>query len=176
MAEQTFGIASAGVALVSDAAYRKAAAAIIERAKFHCLAMVFIVDPDPIEDEKLSVDSLLQDLAAAAWRGVDARLIVGGSRENRDILDGCLLARSRAISLGAPARLLAATEQRSVHTKMLVTDNRVLLGSHNWSPGALGGQRQDSVLVEDSALAAFLISRFEQQWVNARAEGFDVPR
>lgn len=176
MAEQTIGIRNAKTALVSDESYFKAAIATIERSVHHCLAMVFIVDPDPINDDKLRVDALLRELAAAAWRGVDARLIIGGSRDNRDILDGCLLARSRANALGVPARLLAATEQRSVHTKMLVADERVLLGSHNWSPGALGGQRQDSVLVEDGTLSALLASRFEQQWVYAKAEGFDVPR
>ncbi len=53
MPEQSIGVAPAGAALVSDQSYHAAATAMIERSVHHCLAMVFIVDPDPVEDEKL---------------------------------------------------------------------------------------------------------------------------
>ena len=176
MAEPAFGTGAAAAALVPDATYAGTAAALIRGTRHHCLGLLFIVDPDPIEDQHLRVDGLLHELAAAAWRGVDARLIVGGSRSNGRILDAALLARARAQALDVPCRLVAAVEQRSHHAKMLVADDRCLLGSHNWSPGALGGQTQDSVLIEDPAFAAYLASRFETQWAAARAEGFDVPR
>ncbi len=51
----------------------------------------------------------------------------------------------------------------------------MLLGSHNWSPGALAGQIQDSILIRDMALAGYFVTRFEAQWSIAREEGFDAP-
>ena len=176
MADPTLGLHDALTALVPDAAYAGVATAMIRAARGHCMATVFIVDPDPIEDDALVVDALLGDMADAAWRGVDTRLVIGGSRENGDILDACLLARSRAQTLGVPCRMVAATDQRSTHIKMLVADDHVLLGSHNWSPGALAGpQRQDSVLVTHGGFAGFGVGRILEQWAIARAEGFDVP-
>ena len=175
MANQTFGVEGAQAALVPDSAYGDVAATVIDGARHHCLAMLFIVDPDPNEDEALRVDGLLQRLAVAAWHGLDTRLLIGGSRGNGRILDGALVARARAQALGLPSRMVAAVEQRSNHAKILVADDRCLLGSHNWSPGSLGGQTQDSVLVRHAAIAAYFASRFEAHWDTARAEGFDVP-
>lgn len=175
MANQSFGVEGAQAALVVDSAYSDVAKTVIDVARHHCLAMLFIVDPDPTEDEALRVDDLLQCLAVAAWQGVDTRLLVGGSRGNGRILDGALVARARAQALGVPSRMVAAVEQRSNHAKILVADDRCLLGSHNWSPGSLGDQTQDSVIVSHPVIAAYFASRFESHWEGARAEGFDVP-
>lgn len=168
-------LAAARAALVPDDVYRTVAASLVNGAAGHCLASLFIVDPNPLEDSDLVVDALLHDMAGAAWRGADSRLLIGGSRDNARIRDACLLARARAQELGLPARLLAATDHRSDHAKIVVADDAVLLGSHNWSPGALTDQTQDSVLIRDAALAGWFTTRFEALWAVARAEGFDAP-
>ncbi len=175
MPDQTPFVETATAALVPDQSYRDVVSGLITRAANHCLASLFIVDPDPLSDTDLVVDALLHDLAGAAWRGADARLLIGGSRGTARIRDVCLLARARAQSLGIPTRLLAATEQRSDHAKIVVADDAVLLGSHNWSPGALTGQTQDSTLIRNTALAGYFVTRFETQWLIAREEGFDAP-
>ncbi len=174
MAEQTIGVAPAGAALVSDDDYAAVAHAFLRASQRFCFCTLFIVDTDPAEDTDLKVDSLLQELAALAWRGTDARLLIGGSRDNTRIRDVCIAARSRARQLGIPARLMAASAVRSVHSKILVAEGRCLLGSHNWSPGALGGQRQDSVLISNPEFAAYFASRFQERWALAREDGFDV--
>ncbi|MEO1244211.1 MAG: phospholipase D-like domain-containing protein [Pseudomonadota bacterium] len=174
MAEQTIGVAPAGVALASDGDYADVARAFIQSAVHYCHCLLFIVDTDPADDDKLLVDGLLHELAALAWRGTDTKLLIGGSRDNTRIRDACLASRARALELGVPARLVAATSQRSVHSKILVSDTRCLLGSHNWSPGALGGQRQDSVLVDNAELAAYFASRFTERWATGKEDGFDV--
>jgi len=176
MADPSIGVMGARGQLVSDQSYLASATAMIAGARSVAMAMVFIVDPDPIEDTKLAVDGLLHTMAEAQWRGLSTRLIVGGSRVNGAIQEACMMARDRAQQLGVPCRLVSAKEQQSVHTKILVADDYVLLGSHNWSPGALGGsQTQDSVLVKDAALSGFFVSRILMQWTTAREEGFDVP-
>lgn len=174
MDDARVGVRNASTALVSDSDYPEIASQLVAGAQRHCVSSVFIVDPDPIEHDWYLVDRLLQLLAGAAWRGVDTRLLIGGSRRNPQIRDACVLARERAQSLDVPTRLLAATEQRSDHAKIMVADDHVLLGSHNWSPGAFGGQTQDSLLIDSAPLAASLISRFEQRWSIGREEGFDV--
>lgn len=174
MTDQSIGVIDAVAALVSDKHYVGDARSLIQSAERHCLCMIFIVDTDPAEDDELAVDGLLSELAAAHWRGVDARLVIGGSRDNFEIRDACLASRERAKMLGVPTRLVAATDQRSVHSKFIVSDDHCLLGSHNWSPGAFGGQLQDSVMVKSKELSAYLLSRFEGHWADGSEEGFDV--
>lgn len=177
MSHPLLGLGSVQVALVHDASYGSVARSLVASSVHHCLCALFIVDPDPTNDDDLRVDGLLREMASAAWRGVDARLLIGGSRENPNIRDATLTARARAQRLGVPTRLLAANgDARSNHGKWLVADEQVLLGSHNWSPGALTDQRQDSVVVRDEGFASVLVDRFEQQWSLGREEGFDVSR
>ena len=168
------GVGEARVSLVYDDVYFDAALELIRGAVHFCRCVIFIVDLSPHEPEADRVDALLRELGAATWRGVDARLLVGGSRSNRSILDAALAARRRAQGLGVDARLGAARPGRSEHSKFVVADGAVLLGSHNWSPGAMSGQVQDSVIVEHEGVAAHLIDRFDLQWPLAEGLGFDV--
>ena len=172
MPKQRVGVVGAQAAFVFDDAYAEVALAMIDAAKQRCAASVFIVDPDPDEDAGLLVDSLLLALAAATWRGVSVQLIVGGSLVNVRIRSACLLAMRRAAQLGIDCRLGAVQQARSDHAKVLVADDKVLLGSHNWSPGALTDQTQDSVIIHDAALASHHHSRFAQRWADI-GEGSD---
>jgi len=120
------------------------------------------------------VDRLMVELSAASWRGVDTRLVVGGSRENARIRGAALLASARARALGIPVHLAAARRDSSSHLKLLLVDDSVLTGSHNWAAGMLGGQIQDSVLVESPTVAEVLTDVFETQWTDTTGETFDV--
>ena len=165
MKSYPIGVHGASCALVADQHYAEIVSRLIHSAEHYCLCCLFIVDPDPLDDLELRVDRVLLDLASAVWRGVDARLLIGGSRENWRIRDATLVAHQRARQYGIDSRLMAPnTEQRSIHDKWLVVDDDVLLGSHNWSGGAFSGQVQDSVLVRNTDLAAYFVHRFEQRW------------
>jgi len=118
------------------------------------------------------VDSVLTEIRNAIWRGVDARILIGGSRTNFNIARLSDAARTRALELGIPCRLLTSTNIRGSHTKMVIADKWVLTGSHNWSGGAFTDQTQDSLIIESDALSAYLSKLFEEQW--NRAEIFDV--
>jgi phosphatidylserine/phosphatidylglycerophosphate/cardiolipin synthase-like enzyme len=54
--------------------------------------------------------------------------------------------------------------------KLVVADDHVLTGSHNWSGGAFEGQVQDSVMVTSPDLAAYLSAVFETQWSAAAGD------
>jgi phosphatidylserine/phosphatidylglycerophosphate/cardiolipin synthase-like enzyme len=162
---------SAHVALLADGAYEPAMRGLADHAWRRLLCSVFIVDITPEIRQEFRVDELLLRLAAAAWRGVDVRLLIGGARDNIAIAESAAAARERASRLGVAARWLTSHPVRGSHCKLVIADDRVLTGSHNWSPGALSGrsQTQDSVLVDSSDLAALLAARFEDQWQRAEA-------
>jgi phosphatidylserine/phosphatidylglycerophosphate/cardiolipin synthase-like enzyme len=163
------GIEGAEVALVADQEYFTTVTRLIEGSRKRCLCSMFIADLRSVKDKKVLVDRLLLQLQAAVWRGADTRLLLGGSRDNFEIARVVLTTKLRADRLAIPSRLMAARNVRGTHMKLIVADNRVLTGSHNWSFGAFTDQTQDSVLLESSALAARLAAFFEDQWV--RAEG-----
>lgn len=161
------GVRGVTVSPVPDGDYAGVAAHLIATARARCWLGVFILDPRTGDGARASVDTLVDQLRAAAWRGVDVRVLIGGSRTNLEIAEtaryGCDVCRS----LGLEARWLTATDVRGSHAKVLLTDRHVLVGSHNWTNGALSGQVQDSVAIESAALAATLAGDFSVRWNEA---------
>lgn len=167
MSSDSVGVKQARVRLLPDNSYRPALNSAVQNAFRRVLCSIFIVDVSPGRDRTLMVDSLLVELGAAKWRGADVRLLIGGSRTNFDIAQLAVAARTRAQSLRIPCRALMALPVRGSHSKMVITDDTVFLGSHNWSPGAFSNQVQDSISIESKALSAVLSDLFEMQWKRA---------
>ena len=165
------GVSPAKVALVPDSSYYDTILSLASRAAQRLLCSVFIVDITLTADRGLHIDTLLEHLACAAWRGADTRLLIGGSRDNIALAEAADAARARALAHGIPSRWLTSSTVRGSHAKLVVADDTILTGSHNWSPGALSGNRQtqDSVLVDSRDLAALSAMRFEEQWLRAEA-------
>jgi phosphatidylserine/phosphatidylglycerophosphate/cardiolipin synthase-like enzyme len=163
-----------GACIVADGDYHQTVLQLLRRSVGRCLCSVFIVDHDLRDDAQLRVDGVLVELASAAWRGVDAKLLIGGSRRNREIRSAALLAWARARELGIDTRLAAASKNNESHAKLVITDRHVLMGSHNWSRGMFGSETQDSVLLESPALAAALGTYFSGTWTRAARDEYDV--
>jgi phosphatidylserine/phosphatidylglycerophosphate/cardiolipin synthase-like enzyme len=161
------GVTAGTARLVPDDAYPSTLLTLVAGAQLRCLCSIFLVDLTPLRDRKLIVDGVLRELAAAAWRGVDVRLLIGGSRDNIEIAEASDVARARALQLGLDCRWATSSPIRGSHAKLAVIDDEVLTGSHNWSVGAFTGQTQDSVRVSSPALAACLTDLFERQWAAA---------
>ena len=161
------GVTDVPVALVSDGEYLPALLGLIAHARARIDCSLFMVDLAPGPDGRLAADDVLHALAGAAWRGVRVRLLLGGSRENLEILQATTTAWLRARALGLDARLLAARPRRGSHVKLVIADERVLTGSQNWSHGAFFEQTQDALLVDSAALAAQLGVLFAGQWQRA---------
>lgn len=158
------GVTAAKIRSVFDEDYLPTLKWMIENCLHRFWMSVFIVDLSPDRDKQLLVDSILLEARNAVWRGVDVRLLVGGSRTNFDIARLSDAARSRALSLRIPCRWLTSQKERGSHVKMAIADNLVLTGSHNLSFDDLQKATQDSLLVESAALSAYLSSIFESQW------------
>jgi phosphatidylserine/phosphatidylglycerophosphate/cardiolipin synthase-like enzyme len=168
-------VPDARVSAVPDEQYGPVCRDLIRAARRRCLCSVFIVDTWPWRDNDLVIDALLIDLASTAWRGADVRLLIGGSRSNLQLAEVAAAARARARELGIACRWLTSVPgRRGSHVKLVIADDDVLTGSHNWSSGAFEGQTQDSVHVRSAALAAYLADTFEQQWRRTPAEAAHV--
>lgn len=164
-----YGLPTARVALVTDGNYGDIFLGVAASARRRLLCSVFIVDVTPTIERAVPIDGFLATIAEAVWRGLDARLLIGGSRDNIALAEAAEAGRARARALGIPVRWLTSYNVRGSHAKLVVADDEVLTGSHNWSAGAVSGTRQtqDSVLVRSPELAALLAARFEGQWLRA---------
>lgn len=160
--------------IIADAAYYSCALKLIRSCRHQCFSSMFIIDHALGTDRMLQIDTLLVELASAHWRGVETHLLIGGSRTNSRIRGSALLAQSRARELGINTRLASAVKNSPSHVKLLIADDWVLTGSHNWSRSMFGGQIQDSVLIQSITLAETLRGYFELQWEKIIPEGYDV--
>lgn len=166
--------ADVGVTRVSDGEYYPAVMRMVRDSRGQCLCSIFIVDHDLNGDPEIRVDRLLVELACATWRGVETKLLIGGSRRVAEIRGASLLAWARAQELGIEARLAAAVTDDASHVKLVVTDTHVLTGSHNWSRGMFGAETQDSVLLKSPALAAAMRTYFLKQWRAVAADEYQL--
>ncbi len=138
---------------------------LIDKSTRVVAATVFIVDPRPETDPGARVPLLLDALARARWRGVDARLLVGASRETPGIELANRVARAYAERIGVPCRqYVPGRGTKSLHAKYLVADDQVVVGSHNWSHQSLQLDSELSVAVRSPDLATALGERFLQDW------------
>ena len=166
-ASSPVGILSASVSLVSDDDYYDTLRQLFEHATRCCLASVFIVDLNAHNDPEIKVLQILRLLQDATWRGVEVKLLIGGSRENLAIAEACHISLDFAGSLDIDCRLLTSEERRGSHSKLVIVDDYVLSGSHNWSQSAISDQIQDSLLVKSPSLAAYMSTMFYHQWERA---------
>ncbi len=160
------GVVGGSCTAVLDNEYPEALLTLIRNARRRCLCSVFIVD---FVGEYRTFSSLLDALEERVWLGVDVRIVIGGSRENYAIAERSASARAIFADRGIPCRWLAAGPgRRGSHAKLVVADDHVLVGSHNWSPGAFAGQVQDSIRVASPSLAAYLAGFVNEQWLRAK--------
>jgi phosphatidylserine/phosphatidylglycerophosphate/cardiolipin synthase-like enzyme len=162
--------ASPKVALISDRRYPKILRGMIQRARRRVWASVFIIDVNPAADPGHAVLDILQEMAAAQWRGSDVRLIANGSRTNFAIAEAVATAVAVARQLNLPTRWLGARDRRGSHAKYVIADDEVLIGSHNWSPSGFLGSVQDSAWLRSPSLSAYLCALFAAQWQRPHRE------
>ena len=160
----------AGPWLIPDRDYLSFVGRLFAGAERRCLASLFLVDGAPWRDREFVMDGILVALAEASWRGVDARLLVGGSRSSAMMLQVAEAARKRARILRVPCRWLTSIPKLAGHAKVVIADNHVLVGSHNWSSRPFEREAPDSVCVSSVSLSHLLDKRFRQQWQTAGEE------
>jgi phosphatidylserine/phosphatidylglycerophosphate/cardiolipin synthase-like enzyme len=140
------------------------------------LVAVFIIDPRPEEDASGTVRLVLDALVRARWRGVDVRVLVGGSSRTPAIELAGRVARGYLQSRGVPCRQFVGRRgETSLHSKYVVADDAVVVGSHNWTRRALVSDDELSLAVTSPPLAAALRVVFERDWGRAGGASDGAP-
>jgi phosphatidylserine/phosphatidylglycerophosphate/cardiolipin synthase-like enzyme len=150
--------------LLSDGNYVPFALRTFGASRSRILVSIFIIDPRVGNAPEPHVYNLLTACRDAMRRGADVRILIGGSRRNHVIGASAQLAWDLCLALGLDARWLTAMETRGSHTKLVVADDTVIVGSHNWSAGAFDGQCQESIAIRSPSLAAVCARTFEKLW------------
>jgi phosphatidylserine/phosphatidylglycerophosphate/cardiolipin synthase-like enzyme len=155
--------------LLQDRDYGPALRQSVQSSARRCLCSLFIIDLKARCSGHCAAE-VVDDLEDAVWRGVDVRVLIGGSRSTFAIAEAAAIAVEHLTARGIPARWLTAERGvRGSHAKTVVADETVLLGSHNWSPGSFNRDTQDSVRIASAPLAEFLAIDFESRWLDAGA-------
>jgi phosphatidylserine/phosphatidylglycerophosphate/cardiolipin synthase-like enzyme len=162
--------ADAGVRLVADAEYMDELLALVRAAQQRVWCSVFLIDVTSAYDEPQRVMLVLRELVAARWRGCDVRLVIGGSRTDVSLAVHAAAALRVARRLGVPARWSTEHDRRGSHVKCVLADDRVLMGSHNWTPGAFTTEVEDSLLIHSRDLAAPIAELLIAQWLRAKEQ------
>lgn len=100
-------------------------------------------------------------LAAAHRRGARVRILLDPHQ------DGNPAARALLAAAGVEARFYQAPRGTKLHAKVLRVDDRLLVGSANWTLNGLGVNHELDVEVKDSALAGAFHRTFDADWARS---------
>ena len=119
----------------------------------------------------MRVRLLLKSLARAVWRNVDVRVLVGTS-DAKVIQVANSTAYSTLEYYGVPVRRFLSQYAQSLHSKSVIVDDQlVVAGSHNWSPGAAESHDEDSLAVFSRELNLLLRDEFSVNWLSSAGAG-----
>ncbi|MBM4370970.1 MAG: hypothetical protein FJ098_04910 [Deltaproteobacteria bacterium] len=152
---------SEGVAAVLGGAYLPTLRSLVAGAREELLAVHFELNDDDLGD------AVVEELAAAAGRGVRVRVLLEGDVDANTSRVAELRGRGVEAKLDGPARY--------THAKLVVVDRRAaLLGSTNWSWMSVHRNNEADVLVTDPVLAGFFAQVAGTLWA-APAAAVDAP-
>lgn len=135
----------------------------IHQARKRIWGSIFVVDARLHADPARCVRTLLDTLAAAGKRGVDLRLLIGSSTSSAAIFVANATSAMVMQDLGIPVKSFNAG--KSGHSKyLLIDDDWVLLGGHNWTGGSLERHIDSSVALRSPALRSTLAREFSGHW------------
>ena len=126
---------------------------------------------DRILVQQVEVESrdgrLLRAVLRAADRGVTVRVHLSDGwyvAEDNAALAGWLNRRAEAAGWDLEARVDESAGYEKVHTKGVVVDDTVVLGSLNWANAAADENREVLVALEGEAAAGYYADVFESDW------------
>lgn len=127
-------------------------------------ATIFIVNPIVKDDEYRAIRTFLKTLNYAQWKNVDVRILLGTSAAS-DIQIANDTAYQYLVNLEIPVRRFVG---KSLHSKyVIIDDDIIVVGSHNWTPGAVSSHNEDSIVLYSKELNIILCEEFLINWEEA---------
>jgi phosphatidylserine/phosphatidylglycerophosphate/cardiolipin synthase-like enzyme len=128
-------------------------------------ASIFIVNVKRADDPRREVRSLLHELSDARRRGIDVRVLVGDAADNLSLHETNLVARTFMRTLHIPTTRPRMPDRSGSHDKYVIIDDELLiLGSHNWTDTAFNRSTEDSLAVYSRDLVRMQETEFLSQW------------
>jgi len=140
----------------NDRAYEPVAHDLLAGANHRVRLVMFLVQ------DTWPVTELVADLEAAAGSGIDVRVLLDEEGSGVQSVVDALNAAGVQASLDSP--------RTTTHNKLLVVDDEVLVGSHNWTGSALQYNHEDSVLVHSAAVADAYATYADALWADSDAD------
>jgi phosphatidylserine/phosphatidylglycerophosphate/cardiolipin synthase-like enzyme len=138
----------------------------VERAAARLDAAMFIVGLGSATRAQERVQDVLDAVIRARYRGVECRVLVNdfGGELSQPTLNR--VAAHYLRDAGVAVRLYTSDRHPSVHSKYLLVDADVaIVGSGNWSGGALAANLEASLRVVSEPLVRTLRRRFDVDWL-----------
>jgi phosphatidylserine/phosphatidylglycerophosphate/cardiolipin synthase-like enzyme len=150
--------------LLPDERYIVAVSRLIASANKSVHVIMYVAKYDPKQSaEEDPANKLLELLASAKRKGLDVRVVVDDvTRQSYPETIDFLKSRNVPVRLDPKASV-------TTHAKVVIVDGEwVVIGSHNWSESALKENREYSVLIRSSDIAADVKDYFEELWNGGR--------
>lgn len=137
----------------------------VRQARRRIWASIFIVDVSRVGDPNRDVRKLLKEIAYARFRGLDVRILTGDSNTTVSIKQINMIARKFMWIRAVNARRYRPLEKSSTHDKFVIIDEDiVILGSHNWTDRAFNHNEEDSLGIRSANLARLMEPEFLPNW------------
>lgn len=160
---ETITVSESAIEFLPDVKYYERLLDLLPRANRSVYVVMFVMKYDPREPRD-PVNNLLNLLADLKRRGVDVRIIVDD--ETYESYPATIeFLKNNTI----PVKL-DESRGRTTHSKIvIIDDDYVFLGSHNWTESALTRNHETSLLVRSRELVSRLKEYFNNIWNNGRA-------
>lgn len=166
-----------GAEWLFDEQYVALVRACLIRARRRVLVQQFLIDARPDDDLHGEVRHMLHALADAAHRGLDVRILLAQVVVDRPFpVDINEPAARFLIKRGVRVRRFPE-KLRQLHTKALVVDDQIVIaGSHNWTAGSFRINSETSVAIMSEDCADSVARHFAELWSEGERYGDDDRR
>jgi len=126
---------------------------------------IFIIDIRVQADSLKLVRTLLRALEIATWKKLDVKVILGSPNNSPGIYKANYTTIEYLKNRNINAKIYSGNHS-SLHSKyVLIDDNKVIVGSHNWQQASFTRQYiEDSILLVSNDLNRLLGAEFLNLW------------
>ena len=110
--------------------------------------------------QMIAEPSPLEWMSAAADRGIDTRFILDSSNSNRDDIINRINSTTEIKSISVSGRPTFSL----IHNKGVVADDKVWVGSVNWTETSFKSNRELAIILDSPEIAEFFAELFIEDW------------
>ncbi|MEZ0289629.1 MAG: phospholipase D-like domain-containing protein [Sulfolobales archaeon] len=149
--------------ILLDREYYETLASWLSKANKSVYIIMYVIKYDP-KDPSDIVNNLLNILIDLKKRGIEVRILVD-DETLRSYPETLNFLKKNNLSVR-----LDESSSKTTHAKIVVIDDQIVfIGSHNWTESALKYNHEVSVLIIDHSTASILKRYFENIWSSGRS-------